>query len=84
MKYLAVCLLLLTGCTESTKRKFKTFTSEYTGGLNRVCTVYSLNGDIIKIFKGSFDIQEGERKLQFDLDGKRKTIYNSPVICEEI
>ncbi len=84
MKYLAICLLLTLGCTETQKRKLKTFSSEYTGGLNRICTVYSLDGDIIKIFKGSFDIQGGERKVQFDLDGKRKTIYNSSVICEEI
>ena len=84
MKYLAICLLLTAGCTETQKRKFKTFSSEYTGGLERICTVYSRDGDIIKIFKGSFDIERGENKLQFDLDGKRRTIYNSPVICEEI
>jgi len=84
MKYLAVCLLLLAGCTESTKRKFKTFTSEYTGGLNRVCTVYSLDGSIIRQFKGSFDVVKSENKLQFDMNGKRISIYNSPVVCEEI
>ncbi len=83
MKFLILSLLVL-GCTETQKRKFKTFTSEYTGGLDRICTVYSLNGTVIKTFKGSFDIEKSENRIQFDLDGKRRSIYNSPVICEEI
>lgn len=83
MKYLAICLLIL-GCTETQKRKLKTTMSEYTGGLNRICTVYSLDGSVIKTFKGSFDIEKNDNRLQFDLDGKRRTIFNSPVVCEEI
>lgn len=78
-------LLLLTSvsCTESTQRDIKSFTSEWTGGLDRTCVVYSMTGSEIKRYSGKFDLKQSENQLLFDLDGKRHIIRNATVICDE-
>jgi len=70
------------------QRELKSFASETGGGLDRTVEVYDLQGDLIKTYKGKFDIQEDSTKVFFDLpqesgDSKRVQIYNATVIVEE-
>jgi hypothetical protein len=90
MKKIFVVLAILTivmlmGCTEAFKRKIKDLQSEYSGGLNRVLTVYALSGEVIKTYEGRFDIDADTtgQKIKFDIDGKRVIIYNATVVVEE-
>lgn len=71
--------------TQSGKRWFKSVVSDYTGGLNRTVTVYDNNSNVIKEWHGKIDVEENDygNKVLFDLDGKRKTVYNAIVIIEE-
>lgn len=71
--------------SQSTKRWFKSLQSEYTGGLNRTVTVYDNNGNVLREWNGKIDLEESTygNKVLFDLDGKRKTVYNAIVIVEE-
>ena len=71
--------------TESVQRKIKDAQSNYLGGLERTCTVYSYNGQVIKAYAGKYDISQhnGGRQLTFDVDGKRKQIFGGIVVCEE-
>jgi hypothetical protein len=85
MKYLLFSLVvLLAGCTETFKRKIKSMESEYLGGLERICTVYSNDGDILRTYKGKIDLKPSQTQLLFDLDGKRSIVRNGTVICDEI
>ena len=84
MKYLMlVVLFVIVGCTESAQRKWKNVSSEYLGGLERTCVIYSMSGAEIKRYSGTFDLKASERQLLFDLDGKRHIIRNATVICDE-
>lgn len=74
--------ITLTGC-ESLNRTVKSVSSDIGGGLNRTVKVLSYDGKIIKEYKGKFDIQVKDRRVLFDLNGKRISIYNSPLIVEE-
>lgn len=67
----------------SLSRAIKTIRSDVSGGINRNVKVYSYDGKLIKEYEGKIDIQENENKVLFDLNGKRITIYNSPVVVEE-
>lgn len=84
MRYAVIALFLITGCTESAQRKWKNVSSEYLGGLERECIVYSMSGKEIKRYKGRFDMQPSENQLLFDLNGKRHIIRNATVICDEL
>ena len=76
---------LFSGCGESFQRSVKSFTSEYTGGLERKVEVYSSSGQLLKTYEGKLDIEANEygNKVLFDIDGKRTIIYNATVIVEE-
>ena len=78
-------ITILGGCGESFQRSVKTFTSEYTGGLERKVEVYSSSGQLLKSYEGKLDIETNEygNKVLFDIDGKRTIIYNATVIVEE-
>ena len=71
--------------TASFQRFFKSSYSNFTGGLNRTVTVYDNNGGVIESWNGKIDIQENSygNKVLFDLNGKRKAVYNAVVIVEE-
>ena len=86
--FTAIVILIITtlsGCGESFQRSVKTFTSEYTGGLERKVEVYSSSGQLLKTYEGKMDIETNEygNKVLFDIDGKRTIIYNATVIVEE-
>lgn len=79
----------LAGC-ESLDRGVKDFSSSISG-LNRTVNVYTDDGNLIRTYQGQIDIQDtgtanggsGERKVKFDLNGKRTIIYGGIVIVDE-
>jgi|GEM_PF-5500184 len=78
-------IILLTSCNEQWKREFKTdMSSKF--GLNRKCTIYSQTGQVLKEYKGKFDIVYNDMRMLFELDGKRIQISlnAATVICEEL
>jgi len=84
MLVLGMILMSLTGCA-SLERAKKDISSDFGGGLNRVATVYDMNGNVIKRYEGKFDVEANEygNKIKFDINGKRVMIYNATVIVEE-
>lgn len=82
---LIVSGLLLSAC-ESCSRFNKDLKSDFTGGLDRIITVYDYSGEKITEYKGRCDVEEsssGDNKILFDLDGKRHIIYGGIVIIDE-
>ncbi|HEQ3553555.1 DUF5052 family protein [Bacillus subtilis] len=82
--FTAVLLLTcLAGC-ETWDRVVKD-TSSSVSGLKRTAIVYDQNGNVIKTYKGKFDVEINEygNKVKFDVDGKRVMINNAVVIVEE-
>lgn len=71
--------------SQSAQRWLKSLKSEYTGGLQRTVTVYGPDGKAIRNWEGKVDIEENSygNKVLFELDGKRKSVYNAVVIVEE-
>lgn len=82
----ALTLLTLSSCTESTQRNLKSIKSNWTGGLNRKVEVYDYNGGLIKSWEGKFDVRETDRNSVYfdDADGKRVIISGGIIINEEI
>ena len=82
-KIIAVLLavLVILGCSgcASWNRFKKTMSSDFSGGLWREVTVYSMTGEVIAKHEGQIDIQESGNKVLFDLDGKRYVYYNCMV-----
>ncbi|WP_025693065.1 DUF5052 family protein [Paenibacillus zanthoxyli] len=80
----AIMLTLVLGGCESWDRTVKDFGSSV-NGLSRVAEVYDANGNVIKKYKGKFDVEVNEygNKVKFDVDGKRVLIYNATVVIEE-
>ena len=81
--YLILISTLFLGCTEGFQREMKTLQSNWLGGLDRLCRVFSLSGEEIARYEGRFDMQSSERQLFFDIKGKRVIVLNATVICEE-
>lgn len=83
----AIVVIIITASlqTQTMKRFYKSVFSDYTGGLRRTVTVYDGNGKVLKSWSGKVDVEENDygNKVLFDIDGKRKAIYNAPVIIEE-
>lgn len=73
--------------TEPGKRLQKTFHSETSGGIERIVTVYDVNGEIIAEYNGKFDVTYDDCRVLFDdEDGLRHVIYytTGTVIIDEI
>ena len=83
--FVLIVLVLIFVHKASVERQMKSFSSEYSGGLNRVVTVYDYNGDEITSYTGKIDIEETEtpNKVKFDLDGKRTVVYGGIVVVQE-
>lgn len=84
----AFILVILFGIglsTASMRRSFKSFSSEFNGGLERIVYVYDNAGNLITTYEGLIDVQENQygNKVLFDLNGKRVVLYNVSVIVEE-
>lgn len=64
--------------TEGGKREVKDWQSNIKGGIERVVTVYDINGKEIKKYEGKFDISYNSERIKFDDEqGKRHIIYYS-------
>ncbi len=66
--------------TESGKRAIKDMKSETSGGIDRVVSVYDVSGELIKEYKGKFDVEVGNANgnpyIVFDDENdKRHIIY---------
>lgn len=60
--------------TESGKRALKTQESNFNGGITRIVTVYDLNGNVIKEYKGKFDVQHDYKRILFDDENRNRHI----------
>lgn len=72
--------------TESGKRTQKSWKSETSGGIERVVTVYDVNGKLIQKYEGKFDVDyDAERIIFDDENGKRHVVYytTGTVIIDE-
>ncbi len=75
------------GNTEKGKRALKTQDSNFNGGIERVVTVYDINGNEIQQYQGQFDIEYSDERILFDdEDGNRHIIYfkTGTVIVDEV
>ena len=75
------------GSTEKGKRALKTQDSNLNGGIERVVTVYDINGNEIQQYQGQFDIEYTDERILFDdEDGNRHIIYfkTGTVIVDEV
>ena len=73
--------------SESGKRAIKTQESNYSGGIKRSVQVYDINGELIKEYKGKFDIDYDDDRIIFDDEkGKRHTIFytTGTVVVDEL
>ena len=78
---IASCLLiiLISGVScSSCDRVVKDVGSDISGGLNRVVTVYDMNGNVLQTYKGKIDLEpNGSGIVKFELNGKRYMYYNA-------
>jgi hypothetical protein len=75
----SIVIIVLTSCTASCEREFKSLGSNLSGGLDRIVNIYSYDGKLLNTVEGKIDIQIAENKVLFDLNGKRYIYYNSVV-----
>lgn len=78
---IASCLLiiLISGAScSSCDRAVKDMGSDINGGLNRVVTVYDMNGNVLQTYKGKIDLEPNDSGIvKFELNGKRYMYYNA-------
>lgn len=73
---IAVMLMFATSCA-SIKRAGKDIKSDFGGGLNRIVTVYTADGEVLKTYEGKIDLESTEGGIvKFDLNGQRIMYYN--------
>lgn len=70
------CFIFYYQFTAAGKRAYKTQESNLSNGINREVVVYDMEGEVIKEYKGKFDITyDNDRILFDDEEGKRHIIY---------
>ncbi len=65
------------------QRFSKKMKSEYGGGLQRIVTLYSHDGTVIKKWYGKIDLSNATEITDFIVDGRRIIIQGGIVITEE-
>lgn len=73
--------------TESGKREVKSQQSNFDGGITREVKVYDVEGDLIKEYRGKFDVDYDNDRIIFDDEnGNRHIIYypTGTIIIDEI
>lgn len=73
--------------TAAGARALKTQQSNFGNGINRVITVYDIEGDVIQQYEGKFDIDYSDERILFDDEqGNRHIIYfkTGTVIVTEV
>jgi len=78
--------MLIVGCSTETQARLKKDNESAREGLNRLLTVYSHDGKVLKTVKGKFDVEPSteNNKVKFDINGQRFIIYNAVIVCEEV
>lgn len=78
----ALCVGILVGMnayynnTESGKRALKSQESNFNSGIDRIVTIYDVNGKVIKQYEGRFDVEYDDDRILFDDEnGKRHVVY---------
>lgn len=62
--------------TESGKRALKSQESNFNSGIERIVTIYDVNGNVIKQYEGKFDVEYDDDRILFDDEnGKRHVVY---------
>lgn len=73
---MAIMLMLATSCA-SLERDMKDLKSDFGHGLNRIVTVYTADGEVLKTYEGKIDLAPTEGGIvKFDLNGQRIMYYN--------
>lgn len=69
----------------SVKRYIKGIKSNYTGGVDRIITVYSNDGKVITTYEGKIDITNGsvEGETEILINDKRISVIGGIVVIEE-
>ena len=82
---LAVTVALVTAIlgSQGCQRSIKSFRSDFGGGIERTVTLYDYDGDVLGEWHGTFDLDEGDQEVFFDLDGKRTIINGGIVVVQE-
>jgi len=87
----AVCPLVWLYGTEAGERAQRTFSSDWGGGVERVVSVYDVEGDRIARYEGRFDVDSNPDRIIFDIpngDGTSRRVLiwtaTSTVIIEEV
>ena len=81
---LLIVSVLFAGCTGEQKRGIKSIKSNWTGGLNRVVTLYDYNGKVVQKWSGNIDMSNSEKETDFILNGKRIVIHGGITVIEEV
>lgn len=64
------------GNTASGNRALKTQESDFNNGIERVVTVYDIDGKVIQKYEGKFDVTYDSSRILFDDEnGKRHVVY---------
>ena len=64
-------------CTADGQRQIVDQRSNLSNGLDRVVTVYTVDGDVIAQYEGQIDIEANDGGyIKFDFEGKRYMYYN--------
>lgn len=78
----AICIGIVFGFlfyynnTAGGRRAFKSQESSLNNGIERIVTVYDVEGEVIKVYDGKFDITYDDDRILFDDEnGKRHVIY---------
>lgn len=73
---IAVILMFATSCA-SLERDMKDLKSDFGRGLDRILTVYTADGEVLKTYEGKIDLASTEGGIvKFDLNGQRIMYYN--------
>ena len=81
---LIMAVLMLSGCAWI-ERLGKDIKSDACGGLERILTVYTANGEIMARYEGKIDLAPTEGGIvKFDLNGTRYIYYNCFVEVIEV
>lgn len=78
-----IALALMLGGCASIERFGKNVQSDFSGGIERTVTVYSLDGNQIAQWHGKIDYQYDNGRVLFDMDGKRYSVIGGIVVTEE-
>ena len=88
-----LCVIVLFGMlfyynkTASGKRAYKTQESNFHGGIERTVEVYDATGNLLKEYRGKFDIDYDDSRIIFDDEENRRHVIYYPtgtVIVDEV